>query len=182
MATPTSLPATFVAASVLTAQQMNDLRGAFRILQVVSTTKTDIFTASTAGGAQSAVTGFTVSITPSSTSSKILVLASINSGDTLGNATQYTVLTRGGSAIFIGDTAGSRQRASGGGGGVNRMTTTHLSYLDSPASTSAQTYGISIGHGTTTTQSCTINYGGDNADASYNARGASSITVMEISA
>ena len=46
MATPTTLPATFVAGNVLTAAQMNDLRGAFRVLQIVSTTKTDTFTTS----------------------------------------------------------------------------------------------------------------------------------------
>jgi hypothetical protein len=44
MATPTTLPATFVAGNVLEAEQLNDLRGAFRVLQTVSTTKTDTFT------------------------------------------------------------------------------------------------------------------------------------------
>jgi hypothetical protein len=33
MATPTNLPATFVAGNVLTAAQQNGLRGAFRVLQ-----------------------------------------------------------------------------------------------------------------------------------------------------
>jgi hypothetical protein len=36
MATPTALPTAFVAADVLTAANMNLLRGAFRVLQVVS--------------------------------------------------------------------------------------------------------------------------------------------------
>jgi hypothetical protein len=38
MAAVTPLPATFVSGDVLTAAQMNDLRGAFRVLQVVSAT------------------------------------------------------------------------------------------------------------------------------------------------
>ena len=36
MATPTTLPATFVSGNVLEALQLNDLRGAFRVLQTVS--------------------------------------------------------------------------------------------------------------------------------------------------
>jgi hypothetical protein len=38
MATPTTLPASFVAGSILTAAELNDLRGAFRVLQVVNAT------------------------------------------------------------------------------------------------------------------------------------------------
>jgi len=34
MATPTSLPASFTSGQVLTAAQMNNLRGGFRVLQV----------------------------------------------------------------------------------------------------------------------------------------------------
>jgi len=83
MATPTSLPATFVAGNVLTAAQMNDLRGAFRILQVVSTTKTDTFT--TTSTSFTDVTGMSVTITPTATSSKVLVLVSMIAGTTSSN-------------------------------------------------------------------------------------------------
>jgi hypothetical protein len=38
MATPTNLPATQTTGNVLTAAYMNDLRGAFRVLQVVQGT------------------------------------------------------------------------------------------------------------------------------------------------
>lgn len=79
MATPTTLPATFVAGNVLTAAQMNNLRGAFRVLQVVSTTLTTSFT-SGAGGAYANVTGLSATITPSATSSKILIMATVNGG------------------------------------------------------------------------------------------------------
>ena len=40
MATPTTLPAAFVSGAILTADQMNNLRGAFRVLQVVTSTAT----------------------------------------------------------------------------------------------------------------------------------------------
>jgi hypothetical protein len=150
------------------------------VLQVVSTTKTDTFSASVAQGASTAVTGLTVTITPVSASNKVLVFASVASGDTSSNTGQYTTLTRGGTAIFIGDTAGNRQRVSAGGYAGNRLGYVHFTFLDSPASTSALTYGISIGHTTAGSVTCNVNFGGDNTDASYTGRGASSITVMEI--
>jgi hypothetical protein len=71
MATPTTLPATFVAGNVLTAAQMNALRGAFRVLQVVSA---ETNTAVSSSSATYADTTLTATITPSSTSSKVLVI------------------------------------------------------------------------------------------------------------
>jgi hypothetical protein len=182
MATPTTLPASFVAGNVLQAAQLNNLRGAFRILQVVSTAKTDTYSASLAQGATSAVTGFTVSITPSSTASKVLVIVSATPGDTSTNTASYLTLTKGGSALFVGDTAGSRQRVSTGNYGGNRLAGMSIVYLDSPATTSSVTYGCLISHATSGTVTCYFNYGGDNSDNSAIARGASTITAMEISA
>ena len=73
MATPTTLPATFVSGAVLTAAQQNDLRGAFRVLQVV-TEQTTIET--TSNSSTFIATTLTATITPSSTSSKILIIVS----------------------------------------------------------------------------------------------------------
>ena len=70
MATPTTLPASFSAGAVLTAAQMNNLRGAFRVLQVVGATYS---TQTSSSSSTFADTGLTASITPSATSSKILV-------------------------------------------------------------------------------------------------------------
>jgi len=74
MAAVTTLPAAFTVGQVLTSTQMNNLRGAFRILQVVSTTLTSTFTSSSTTFTN--MTGLTVSITPSFNTSKILVIAS----------------------------------------------------------------------------------------------------------
>jgi|DEB0MinimDraft_10_1074344.scaffolds.fasta_scaffold37985_2 hypothetical protein len=71
MATPTSLPATFVAGNVLTAAQMNDLRGAFRILQVVRATDSiDRTTTSTSF----VDANISVTITPTSATSDIMLV------------------------------------------------------------------------------------------------------------
>jgi hypothetical protein len=66
MATPTSLPASFTTGAVLTAAQMNDLRGAFRVLQVLQGNTTSQVANS---GTSYIDTGASVTITPSSTSS-----------------------------------------------------------------------------------------------------------------
>jgi len=187
MATPTSLPATFVAGNVLTAAQMNNLRGAFRVLQVVSAVKTDTFSATVAVGATTAITGFTATITPSSTSSQVLAFYAVQLAHS-NNAVTLTRLTRGGTAIAgaTGDAAGNRQRISGTGTGnnyANGMTT--FAYLDSPASTSALTYGVIVGHSNTNGADSNIIYlnrSTTDTDSTSFYRAASSFVLMEISA
>jgi len=152
------------------------LTGVGKVLQVVSTTKTDTF--STASTSFVDVTGLSVSITPSSASNKILVIASIYAG----NNTNYSHarLVRGSTAICIGDANGSNSRVS-----FNNFYTADSStykggtqnFLDSPATTSATTYKVQMLAGSSTVY---LNYGGT-ADTDF-ARGrtASTITVMEI--
>jgi hypothetical protein len=59
-----------------------------------------------------AATGMSVSITPSSLTSKILVVASINGCHSPSNNDSFVRLLRGSTAISIGDTAGSRTPAT----------------------------------------------------------------------
>ena len=141
MATPTTLPATFVAGNVLTAAQMNDLRGAFRILQVVEgTSDTQTLTTSTAF----VTTNLSASITPSSTSSKVLILA--HTAGTQNNSAGSSYYT-----LFRGTVAGTN--LGNGNNGFQRIfhgTTidayipVFMTKLDSPATTSAQTYTVGM--------------------------------------
>jgi hypothetical protein len=136
MATPTNLPASFVAGAILTAQQQNDLRGAFRVLQVVMGTTSTQQTHNT--NAYSA-TGLTASITPQATTNKILVLAFVNG--TIKGA------EASGNALFLEIVRGSTQ--------IQEVQNLHLTatalvnagtcfmqVLDSPATTSSTTYTI----------------------------------------
>lgn len=182
MATPTTLPATFVAGNVLTAAQMNDLRGAFRVLQTVSTAKTDTFTTTSATFTD--VTGLTATITPSATSSKILVIAQVAHGGVSATSSGNVRISGGNAATYIGNTAGSRVSTVFGG---FQDPTLHgmiwansIVYLDSPATTSATTYSVQARIGNAGT--VYINRGANDTDNSATSRGASSITVMEISA
>ena len=179
MATPTTLPAAFVAGQVLTAAQQNALRGAFRVLQVVSTNKSDTF--SVTSGSYTDVTGLSVSITPSATSSQILVIASINGSQDIGINDSAVQLVRGSTAIAIGDASGSHVQAStmfqayfGGSSDFVGIT-----FLDSPATTSATTYKIQV---RSVTGSAITYINRSKTDNATGPRTVSSITVMEISA
>jgi hypothetical protein len=153
------------------------------VLQVVSTAKTDTF--STTSTSFVDVTGLSVTITPSSASSKILVFAQVSASMTgdAGQAFSFKVVG-GNTASYIGDSAGNRVRGVFGVAGVSGgayMAASSIMYLDSPATTSATTYKIQAQTGQSATTSY-VNRSGSDSNNIDTTRGASSITVMEIAA
>jgi len=180
MATPTTLPASFTAGQVLTAAQMNDLRGAFRVLQVVSTAKTDTFT--TTSTSFTDITGLTVSITPQSATSQILVLATVSCGANFATNAAFLRLVRDSTAIDVGDASGSRTQATTYSAVVDagKVTEESIMFLDSPSTVSATTYKVQIACNAAGTS--TVNRSYTDSNVSSAARTASSITVLEISA
>jgi hypothetical protein len=155
-----------------------------KILQVVSTTKTDTFTASVATGATTSVTGLTATITPTSATSTVLVLAQINAiFHSAGAQSVVAVLTRGGTPICVGDANGlnSRGTSSSAGADVEGINSIPVLFLDSPATTSATTYGIDIGH-TLTTNNVYVNRSVSVPNTNDVWRTTSTITVMEVGA
>jgi hypothetical protein len=156
----------------------NSLATTGGILQVVSTTKTNTF--STTSTSFTAVTDLSVSITPSSSSSKILVLATIPFTRTSGSNVGHLRLMRDSTAIFIGDSAGNRIRSSVGveQSSLDSNTTT-LNFLDSPSTTSAIAYSIEVRSNDAIT-SVYVNRNSDDGDNTTNARYASSIILMEV--
>lgn len=156
------------------------------VLQVVSTTKTNSF--STSATSMTDVTGLSVSITPLASTSKILVFLTLNLVGENANSGAAYQLVRGSTAIGIGDLSGSRPQASGSMAYIaNADSSTAISgsFLDSPSTTSSTTYKIQVVPGgapsggnayVNRTQNDT------NANFFYNARTASTITVMEIAA
>ena len=154
------------------------------VLQVVSTTKTDTF--STTASVFTDVTGLSVSITPTSSSSKILITLSMTIAGQNANGGAIYKFVRGSTDICVGDLAGSRPQASGGTpyiSDANVYNTISGSFLDSPATTSSTTYKIQVvganaGGGVYVNRTQTDT----NASNFYNSRTASTITVMEIAA
>lgn len=134
MATPTSLPSSFTDNSVLTATQLNNLRGAFRVLQVVFA---DFATQTSSSSSTYADTGLTATITPSATSSKVLVLVN------QAGCYKDTNNTHLGLRLMRGSTEIAAFEQYGGyTGNTNSIGfgSCSCSYLDSPNTTSATTY------------------------------------------
>jgi hypothetical protein len=168
---------TFTAGQVLTAAQLNTLQDYIGVVQVKSTAKTDTFTTSSTSFVD--VTSLSVSITPTSASNKILVLADLKLNGREGTNTAFARLMRDSTAIYIGDTAGSRTLASSAGrGSAEGVQSATNMFLDSPNTTSATTYKVQIS--ANTAQAIYVNQGHDDTDAATRGRYASSITVMEV--
>jgi len=151
------------------------------VLQVVQAKKTDTF--STTSQAWVDVTGLSVSITPASATNKILVSFSVNWSS---NEHSDLKLVRDSTDIAIGDPAGSRTEATshiyrGFANGIYDTPTTSMMWLDSPATTSSTTYKIQIAS-PAAPYSTYINSTANDAEASFNGRNVSTITLMEISA
>jgi hypothetical protein len=95
-----------------------------------------------------------------------------------------TRLMRDSTAIFIGDSAGSRSRDSWQGGSFSTASSQSINhtFLDSPNTTSQVTYKFQFKSETSNSSYIVyINRGHTNSDSLNYGRGASSITAMEIS-
>jgi len=153
-----------------------------RVLQVKQTTKTDSFATNSTSMVD--ITGFSVSITPSSSSNKILVM--VNAGILSNSASNGTLInllrdstnlisnTSGGSA----DTYNAWSVSGGGGMSANDRkynASPSITYLDSPSSTSSLTYKcqLCVNGGSTYAYLNQWSLNTDNAAVS-------TITVMEI--
>ena len=152
------------------------------VLQTLSTAKTDTTSRSGAHSDWADISGMSVAITPSATSSKILVLCSLQFGHSNNDTALAVKLVRGSTDIFIGDASGSRTRATGQPARIRSEYDMHsmvINFLDSPSSTSATTYKLQW-HSPYDGNTMYLNRSGNDGDSSDRVRGASSITVMEI--
>ena len=125
-----------------------------------------------------------VSITPSSSSSKIMIICNLLIGGQNGSLYAYKLL-RGSTDISIGDAAGSRVRSTLFGqhtGSSYINVSNSITFLDTPSTTSSTTYKIQGRAETTGAQLITVNANANDSDQGNVGRGASTITVMEIGA
>jgi len=157
--------------------------GGGKVLQVVSATRTAFQTIATATATYTDLTGLSVAITPSATSSKVLIMFSVSVGQNSGgSAMARIIIDRGGSTILQGDASGSRTRGGVNAGiGLNSnyvMQVLSQQYLDSPSSTSELTYKLRAG-GFSSRQ---FRINETVVDAAEGATASSTITVMEIGA
>ena len=158
------------------------------ILQVVSATKSNTFSTSLAPGNFSDVTGLEATITPTSTSSKILVLASFvgaSNGGGIQGSSAFRFM-RDSTAIGIGDADGSRSRITSRAIVISandtQMSNINGNFLDSPNTVSPVTYKIQIANVLETGSTVTVyvNRNDSNGTSASNGRTISTITLMEV--
>jgi len=155
------------------------------VIQVVSTTKTDTFSASvTTGSLSSEITGLTASITPASTSSKILVQISVDGSSSQAWGHTALQLQRDGSPVGVGDAAASRTQLTAQslnyGSDPSDMASASKIFLDSPATTSSITYSVKIHNQFASTATLFVNRSSGDSDLSRRGRSISTITLMEV--
>jgi hypothetical protein len=150
---------------------------------VVQTVKTNTF--STTSTSFTAITGLNVTITPSSSSSKILVLFDVQMFVGNGRA-QGVRLMRGTTAIGIGDASSSRPRSSAATA-IGTITSVadrnqwsvSRAILDSPLTTGAVTYSVEF---YTNAGTGYVNRSTEDSDGTLGPRSVSTITAIEVAA
>jgi hypothetical protein len=150
------------------------------VLQVLQATTDSQLTIT--GATYADITGLSVSITPTSASSKVLVRYRINGGAGGGTTYHAFQIVRDSTAVGNGAQGTTRTKAHSSVRGqfsdANSYWTTSGEFLDSPATTSATTYKIQ----TATNGTTYINRAAGNVDAADYTSTLCSITLMEIAA
>ena len=148
------------------------------VLQVVSATMTDTLAYASAN-TYADIAGLTATITPTSTSSKIMVTCNVAIINT--NSNVYVALKRGSTFVGTGPASGNRSQVSSSNAyntGSNALLGLNFEYLDSPSTTSATTYKVqSI---TDSSAATYVNRTPSDTNAVHGVRSQSTITLMEI--
>ena len=152
------------------------------VLQVVQTNMTA--TASYSGTTFQTITGLTTSITPSSTSSKILIMLNISQGEGSDAFPAYYI-KRNGTIVSIAD-AGSQTETTFAGVRTEasardqyRVSPVNFQFLDSPSSTSAVSYTVEVSPMRVGSRTVLINQSQTLGDANQ-LRATSTVILMEI--
>jgi hypothetical protein len=159
-------------ANAITGTIPNSNLAAGNVIQIQTTTKTNTF--NTTSTSFTDVTGLSVAITPSSTSSKVLINFSIGTHDLTGAGDFAYQIVRGSTAIGLGS-GGGTSATVGGTINADRGESVAMTFLDTPSTTSATTYKIQVR--TPSGTQMFIN----TRDGNSNYSTISTITVMEIS-
>jgi len=155
------------------------------VLQVVSNTNTARF--DTNSTSYEEVPGLTTSITPNSSSSKVLVQISL-SWSLFGHGGLKVYRSQGGTdtLLSVGDANGNQSRevihdyrTTGDGSGYGSDSAS-ITILDTPATTSAVSYKLFAGVPHSNSYTLTVNRQFSEGDYAYSAGTISTMTLMEI--
>tara|TARA_Y100000004_G_scaffold112206_1_gene126048 strand:- start:397 stop:939 length:543 start_codon:yes stop_codon:yes gene_type:complete len=158
------------------------------IVQIKQTVITDTKSYTANSHTYTDMPGFNCTITPTSSSSKIMIVVGIgaihqDSGTIMGK------VQRGSTDIGVGDANGNRPRSGFRMYGSNIYNTNHcgsyhFTFLDSPATTSATTYKLVTAGESGTSYPVYLNRGVQDSDNSFTYRSTtiSTMTLYEVSA
>ena len=154
------------------------------IIQVKSVTKTDAWNMPANNTSFHTVTGLSVTITPTRADSKILVMYDMNWSAISGHCSCR--LMRDTTPIKVGDASGSKVQITGQihytSGDQYDLENVSGTHMDSPSTTNAVTYSMQVGTPYSASYEVYVNYHAeDGQNLAWQGRGASSITVMEVS-
>jgi len=157
--------------------------GGGKVLAYIPTTSavTLATQASTTSTSYVDVSGASVAITPSATSSKILVIANAAINNATTGYSTYVQLVRGSTAIGNGTAVGTAYACFGffegsAGSSSSWASNCSIAYIDSPSSTSAVTYKIQMA-----VNGGTGYIGGPAGTGNGTGRSATNITLLELS-
>jgi len=161
------------------------ISGSFgKVLQVLQVTKTATQTFTGSGNNSpetfNDITDLSLAITPSSASSKILILALVNAHSTEGS---YVSAFRGSTNLAVPTSSNGRTPSLSGNflnSAVDVNKTVSIMYLDSPATTSSTTYKLAIS--IWSAGSTYVNRSTDDSNNGSVGRGVSNLILMEIGA
>jgi hypothetical protein len=185
-ATLRSASSTIPTGGRLSGVDVGSIKAPGTVIQVVQTVFNTIWSSASNGTSFYPVTGFTAAITPKFNTSKILVMVHMHCSS--GYWEVQGRLTRNTADITEswGVARGLRTRCSFATHSYEAGTTGYrwlpvaYQFLDSPATTSATTYGVSLNGYSTYTIGVNYNVYTDNNDADYYGQPISTITLMEI--
>ena len=154
------------------------------IRQVKQTVKQDTFSETVNRNEETGSCGLDVTITPSSTSSKMLILVQACIGFITDDNVGF-VVRRGSTTLSDYLPTGADSRMTAASGGVTRnnryLGNVNGNFLDSPATTSAITYSVRLKYGRTDdNRTLYLNRGEDDDNNAGCMRTTSVITVMEV--
>jgi len=157
-----------------------------KILQVVQTHYSDRVSASISSGGEWAPSQLNTAITPSATTSKVLITAKVAVGCDIGQRNIYMSCYRGSTQIAQGDASGNNIIVMSSSAYMhfnNTVADIVFQFLDSPSTTSSTTYSFRFLHSQTASMNLYINRPGSGvADRVQDAYTSSNVTLQEVAA
>ena len=159
-----------------------------KVLQVVQSTITSAAVQNIDAGSNYDWSSFSASITPASTSNKVLITAMLS---LVGESSHpfYLKIKNGTSGSYLsgsrGNSSGSKEQVTTGiptQSNDYTMGNVYVEFLDSPSTTSAVQYYFTISHGSNTQRAIYINQTDADTNSYQYSRGISTLTLKEIAA